>query len=81
MKITEIVVHDDYDWIKEGKTTPASITIDDAWVIQRGTDGEWSIPASHHAYAQDPELQDLVREQLDADQIAEELNLNDLLKK
>lgn len=57
----------------------ANIAINDSWMIQRGTDGAYSIPHAALAAWNDDEKQQAASEKYDAAELAKELKLEELL--
>ncbi len=53
----------------------ANIAIDDTWMIQLGTTGEFSIPGGHLAAWKDEDAQDQACDTYDPDEIAQELRI------
>ena len=82
-EITDIQLFDycDYEQINdEGDcekkySFSANIAINNTFMIQLGTDGEFSIPTSEEARWNDARMQDLMFEEQDADDIAGSLNV------
>jgi len=58
----------------------ANIAINDKFMIQRGTDGEYSIPSSNLANWNSQEEQDYAAGSYNADELAETLKLDEVLE-
>jgi len=80
MKITDIHVFkgwDDQLQPNAEKKYSASVAIDDKFMIQLGTDGEWDIPHSNEACWSDENEQDQAHENFNAADLVEALNANE----
>ena len=70
VKVTQIQIFE-----YEGDDFSANIVIDDKFMIQLGTDGEFSIPAANLAAWGCDEAQDYARDHFNEDEIAESLEI------
>ena len=70
MKITQIQVFN-----HDGQDFSANIAIDDKFMIQLGTDGEFSIPSSNEAVWSSDGEQDFAKENYDAGEIVSLLEI------
>jgi len=70
MKVTQIQIFE-----YEDDDFSANIVIDDKFMIQLGTDGEFSIPAANLASWGSDQDQDFARDNLNEDEIAESLEI------
>lgn len=79
-KVTEIHLYEylDYDE-KTGEQFrsgySADFAVNDAFMLQLGTDKEFSIPTARNRCWRSEELQDAAHETMDADELAEQLKL------
>ena len=75
MKVTQIQIFEFRDDEIAIDEFSANIIIDDKFMIQLGTDGEFSIPAANLAAWGDDEAQDYARDHLNEDEVAESLGI------
>lgn len=74
-KVTDVQIFGDYP-----DTFSANIAINDLFMIQRGTDGSYSIPRGDLACWDNKFDQDFASKKFDADQLADELDLDKVIQ-